>query len=296
MMKTQRNTLFSLQAAILAHHQHPAQQFILRLDAPDIAQTAKPGSFVHLQCHPELPMRRPLSIMRTDPRQGWIEILYKVVGHGTRLLATRRPGETLPTLGPVGNGFRLDPARPRRLLIGGGVGVPPMIFLAQQISTQHKQDAGSTLAVFGSEVPFPFTPRPSQLEVPGITPSANAAMPLLEDWQIASRLCSLQNYAGHYHGYVTDLVQQYLAGLDRQQHQQVALFACGPEPMLQATAALAGEHNLPCQVSLEEYMACALGGCAGCVVKVRTGTEYAMKRVCVDGPVFDAEEVYGASG
>ncbi len=288
---THRNTLFSIQAEVLDHREHPARQFVLRLDAPQIARTARPGSFVHLQCDPELPLRRPLSIMRTDPQQGWIEILYKVVGHGTRLLAGRRPGERLPTLGPVGNGFQLDPARPRRLLIGGGVGVPPMIFLAQQISTRPKE-AADTLALFGSEVPFAFTPHTSKIMPPGIPAAASAAMPLLEDWGIASRLCSLNDYAGHYRGYVTELARHWLDSLDRAGRTQVELFACGPEPMLRAVAALAQEYRLHCQVSLEEYMACAVGGCAGCVVRTRTDGGDAMKRVCVDGPVFDAAEVF----
>jgi dihydroorotate dehydrogenase electron transfer subunit len=121
---------------------------------------------------------------------------------------------------------------------------------------------------------------------------AIAAMPLMEDWGIASRLASMQGYPGCFEGYVTDLARAWLNALDDKQRQEVAVFACGPHPMLEAVAKLAREYRLPCQVSLEEFMACAVGGCAGCVVQVQTTKGPAMKRVCVDGPVFDAKTVF----
>jgi dihydroorotate dehydrogenase electron transfer subunit len=117
-------------------------------------------------------------------------------------------------------------------------------------------------------------------------------MPLLEDWGIASRLTSLQGYAGCYEGYVSDLARLWLEQLSAEERAEVEVFACGPHPMLQAVATLAREFKLPCQVSLEEFMACAVGGCAGCVVPVQTNAGIAMKRVCVDGPVFDARAVF----
>jgi len=144
----------------------------------------------------------------------------------------------------------------------------------------------------GSEVPFPFSERPSQIMVPGIPDGVIAAMPLLDDWGIPSRLASLQGYAGCYDGYITDLARRWLDELDEEQRRQVSVYACGPHPMLAAVAKLAKDYALPCQVSLEEFMACAVGGCAGCVVKVQTGDEVAMKRVCVDGPVFEASTVF----
>jgi dihydroorotate dehydrogenase electron transfer subunit len=117
-------------------------------------------------------------------------------------------------------------------------------------------------------------------------------MPLLEDWAIASRLASQQGYAGCYQGFITELAGCWLENLSAQQMAEVEIFACGPHPMLAATAGLAGRHELRCQVSLEEFMACAVGGCAGCVVKLTTPQGPAMKRVCVDGPVFDASLVF----
>jgi dihydroorotate dehydrogenase electron transfer subunit len=117
-------------------------------------------------------------------------------------------------------------------------------------------------------------------------------MPLLEDWGIASRLTSTRGYPGCYEGYVTDLARLYLDALSDTQRQEVEIFSCGPHPMLAAVAQLAKDYSLPCQVSLEEFMACAVGGCAGCTVKVLTPQGPAMKRVCVDGPVFDAYQVF----
>ena len=118
-------------------------------------------------------------------------------------------------------------------------------------------------------------------------------MPLLDDWGVPSRLASFQGYPGCFEGYVTDLAHKWLEGLDEAVRAQVEVFACGPHPMLEAVATLARDFDLPCQVSLEEFMACAVGGCAGCVVELRTEEGPTMQRVCVDGPVFDAYAVFG---
>ena len=118
------------------------------------------------------------------------------------------------------------------------------------------------------------------------------AMPLLDDWGVPSRLTSQNDYAGCYQGYVTDLARIWIEALEPAQRAQLEIFACGPHPMLAAVAALAVEFGLPCQVSLEEFMACGVGGCAGCVVPVRDAANVeSMQGVCVDGPVFAAERV-----
>ena len=284
-----RDTIELETAEVLSQQAFDGDQYILRLQAPGCAASARAGQFAHLTCDPLLAMRRPLSIMRVDPQQGWVDFLYKAVGRGTRLLAQRKAGESISLLGPIGRPFTPDPARPRALLLGGGVGMPPMIFLAEHL----KQASGHTpLVLLGSEVPFPFTTQPSRILVPGIPDGVIGAMPLLEDWGIPSRLASLQGYAGCHEGYITDLARHWLDALNDTQRREVEIFSCGPHPMLQAVADLAKDYGLPCQVSLEEYMACAVGGCAGCVVRVETETGPAMKRVCVDGPVFDARAVF----
>jgi dihydroorotate dehydrogenase electron transfer subunit len=235
-------------------------------------------------------MRRPLSVMRVDARRGWAEFLYKVVGAGTALLAEKQAGQALSVMGPIGVPFSAPHSHPIALLIGGGVGIPPMVFLADQLRRQN--GTFKPFVIMGSEVPFPFTTRPSQTLVAGMPAGVIACMPLMEDWNIASRLASLQGYPGCFDGYVTDLARAWLDALDEERRRQVHVFACGPTPMLSATAALAQEYSLPCQVCLEEYMACAVGGCAGCAVRIDTPDGPAMKRVCVDGPVFDAYSVH----
>lgn len=292
MNHSHRATIFLEQARVISHTPCAGNQYILRLQAPECASRARAGQFAHLQCDTSLPMRRPLSMMRVNRDAGWVDFLYKAVGKGTRLLAQRKPDEQLSLLGPIGVPFSYDPERPRSLLLGGGVGIPPMIFLAEQLK---QKTHGQPLVLMGSEVPFPFTARPSHIVVPGLPDGVIAAMPLLEDWGIASRLTSLQGYPGCYQGYITDLARDWLQTLKPAQRSEVAVYACGPHPMLAACAALAREFNLPCQVSLEEYMACAVGGCAGCVVQVETENGPAMKRVCVDGPVFEAGSVFTGS-
>jgi dihydroorotate dehydrogenase electron transfer subunit len=288
-----RNTIFLEEAEVLAHESFEGQQFILKLKAPQCAQRATPGSFVHLTCDESLPMRRPLSIMRADPGSHTIEVLYKIVGPGLTLLSQKRVGDRISSLGPIGNGFVPHTRRPRTLLIGGGVGIPPMVFLSEAL--RERTDAKwQPLVLMGSEVPFPFRSRPSTILVPGMPDGAIACMPLLEEWGVASRLASLAGYAGCYEGYVTDLAAAWLQSLDGSALAEVEIFACGPTVMLKAAAAVAKRFNVPCQVSLEEFMACAVGGCAGCAVRVQTPEGPAMKRVCVDGPVFEAQAVFTA--
>jgi len=286
-----RNTIFVEDAEVLAHEAHADKQFILKLRAPQCAANAQPGSFVHIQCDPLMPMRRPLSIMRASVAQGTVDILYKCVGPGLEQLAQKKPGAKLSIIGPIGHGFIAHPDRPRALLIGGGVGIPPMVFLAEAL--RENNDAHwQPLVLMGSEIPFPFRAKPSTILVPGMPDGAIACMPLLDEWGVPSRLASLQDYPGCFQGYVTELASTWLASLDRGALGQVEIFSCGPTPMLKAVAAIARTFDVPCQVSLEEFMACAVGGCAGCAVRVETPTGPAMKRVCVDGPVFDARAVF----
>jgi dihydroorotate dehydrogenase electron transfer subunit len=286
-----RGTIFVEEAELLARQEFPGRQFVIRLRAPKCAAAATPGSFAHLTCDPMLPMRRPLSIMRVDPAAGWVEILYKIVGPGLEALSMQPPGSRISMLGPIGQGFKPSPARPRTLLVGGGVGIPPMVFLAE--SLKSRTDAQwRPLVLMGSEIPFPFRARPSTILVPGIPDGVIACMPLLDDWGVPSRLATLAGFPGCFDGYVTDLAAAWLASLDARTLGEVELFACGPTPMLQATARVARRFGVPAQVSLEEFMACAVGGCAGCAVPVVTDAGLAMKRVCVDGPVFDANAVF----
>ena len=284
-----RGSVFLEDARILAQRAWPGQQFVLRVQAPRAARKALPGTFAHIACDPSVPMRRPLSIMRAAPAEGWLEFLYKPKGHGLEMLGLRQPGEVLSVLAPIGHGFTIDPVRPRLLALGGGVGIPPMIFLAERVRTDRRL---RPLVLMGSEVPFPFELVESQREVPGVGNPATHAVALLEQWSVPSRLASNAGIAGAHRGYITDLARDALQAMSAEERAETQVFACGPTPMLKAVAKLARDFDLPCQVALEEYMACGIGGCAGCTILLQTPDGPAMKRVCVDGPVFDARQVY----
>lgn len=308
MGKADRGSIFVEEGRVLGLVAHPGEQYVVRIAAPRCAARAEPGSFAHLSCDADIPMRRPLSIMRVDAQAGWIEVLFKIVGRGLAALAARQVGDTVSVLGPIGRGFVPHVDRPRTLLIGGGVGIPPMVFLAERLAAGWRMEADASaraevsphadaspwkpLVLMGSEIPFPFRARPSTILVPGIPAGTIAAMPFLDDLGVPSRLASGADFPGCYPGYVTALADRWLASLAPAQLAEVEIFACGPTPMLAATAALAARYAVPCQVSLEEFMACAVGGCAGCAVRVETAEGPAMKRVCVDGPVFDAYAVF----
>ena len=281
-----RGTIFVEDGEVLSCEAWPGEQFVMRVRAPKCAAAAvQPGSFAHITCDPSLPMRRPLWIMRAG--DNWIELLFKVVGEGLRAAwrqtATsnrQRPWPHRPAI-PV-----FSRERPNALLIGGGVGIPPMVFIADHLRTSEEF---RPLAILGSEIPFPFELQASRLKASWLDDKINAAMPLLEDWGVPSRLTSQAGFEGCFEGYVTDLAAKWLDSLaPGEQLAQTEIYACGPTPMLKAVTAQAEKYGVPCQVSLEEFMACAVGGCAGCAVKIETAEGLAMKRVCVDGPVFDA--------
>jgi dihydroorotate dehydrogenase electron transfer subunit len=296
MASPNRGTIFLEQGTVLGPQQRfEGEQYVLRVQAPKCAAQAQPGSFVHLQVDDDIQMRRPLSIMRVERAAGWIEILYKVLGPGLAALARRREGDRLSVLGPIGHGFVVHRERPRPLLIGGGVGIPPMIFLADTLAAADAPFATHPLVLMGSELPFPFRARPSTILVEGMPAGTIACHPLLDGWGVPSRLATRSGFAGCFDGFVTQLADAWLGAQDAAVRAGIEIFACGPTPMLEACARLARRHDLPCQVSLEEFMACAVGGCAGCTVLVHGADGPAMKRVCVDGPVFEARSVFPAA-
>ncbi|MGB5613503.1 MAG: dihydroorotate dehydrogenase electron transfer subunit, partial [Sedimenticolaceae bacterium] len=162
MDRTHRDTILVEEAEIISHEAFEGDQYVMRVQAPGCAKRARPGQFAHLTVDPQRPMRRPISIMRTSAEGGWVDFLYKALGEGTGLLARRRPGERISMLAPIGVPFEIREKRP--LLIGGGVGMPPMIFIAESL----RNSPSRPFVILGSEVPFPFAPRPSQFMLEGI--------------------------------------------------------------------------------------------------------------------------------
>ncbi len=294
--KPHRNTIFVEDVEILSRQDFAAQQYIFKFAAPKCARAAQPGQFIHLACDPNVPMRRPLSIMRADAQRGTIEMLCKVTGPGLSALVNKPIGDKVSMTGPIGQGFKPHTDKPRTVLIGGGYGVPPMIFLAEHL--RDRNDAQNDvqwkpLVLMGSELPFPFKTRPSTIVVNGMPDGVIAGLSFLDEQGIPSRLSSRSDFPGCHDGLVTDLASAWLSTLDKSALQEVELFVCGPTPLLKAAAQVARQFGVACQVSMEEYMACAVGGCAGCAVQVNTPQGPVMKRVCVDGPVFDAYAVFG---
>ena len=202
--QSNRGTLFVEEGELVATEAFPGDQFIMRIRAPKCAAAARPGSFVHIQCDDAVPMRRPLSIMRVV--DGCIDVLYKIVGEGLHLLAAKRPGDTISVLGPIGQPFSVSGERPNCLLIGGGVGIPPMVFLAETLHDKR----WNPLAIFGSEIPFPFELAKSAIATPWLDDDVSSSMPFLEKRGIPSRLTSLAEYQGCFRGYVTDLAEKWL--------------------------------------------------------------------------------------
>tara|TARA_B100001059_G_C17836637_1_gene588587 strand:+ start:3969 stop:4871 length:903 start_codon:yes stop_codon:yes gene_type:complete len=282
-----RNTIFSECGEILSINEFPGDQYVMCIRAPICASKAKPGNFLHVKCDDSLSMRRPLSIMRVEG--DCLEILYKIVGNGLRSLSLKVPGDKISILGPIGKPFQLSQARPKPLLIGGGVGIPPMVYIADHI--RKLRGDWAPLMILGSELPFPFQVIKSEIETAWLDKKINSTLSLIENWKIPCRLTSLSGFEGCYSGYVTELARKWLITLPEKELSKIEIFSCGPIPMLKAVAALAKEYNLPCQVSMEEFMACAVGGCAGCTIKIITDHGNFMKRVCVDGPIFEASEI-----
>ena len=218
------------------------------------------GQFLHIACGEGLLLRRPISVcmVQEDQPHDTARIVFEVRGEGTQWLAQRQAGDKLNVLGPLGNGFSIA-ADDRLLLVGGGIGVPPL--LGQAAFT-----AKNSTAVLGFR-------------------SADRAM-LVEDYRDyceAVYLCSDDGSLGR-HGFVDAQLKDIL----EKDKNFTAVLACGPKPMLKNVAKVSAEYGVPCQVSLEERMACGVGACLGCAVQMADGT---MKHVCKDGPVFDAKEV-----
>lgn len=231
----------------------------LTVYAPDICHQARPGQFVHIRivssCDPLL--RRPLSIAGADIQRGTVTFIYRIVGVGTRLLARMTEGDVIDCMGPLGNGFKLECSHP--LLIGGGMGTAPLVFLAQRLC-----------------------PRPLEIIMGGRSREemfwADILATLCDNIHITTDDGTLGR-----RGVTVDLLPELLKG-----NSYDMIYACGPRPMLERVARLASESDVPCQISLEEHMACGVGACLSCTCASKHGGR---KKVCSDGPVFWSEEV-----
>ena len=230
----------------------------LTLAAPDIARQAKAGQFVSLYSKDEAHMLpRPISLCGIDKDKGEIRLVYRAVGYGTREFAGLKAGDTIDVLGPLGNGFSQMPED--AILIGGGIGIPPMLQLAKELPARKSIVLGYRDELFLNEEFLPYV-----------------------DVYISS-----EDGRNGVRGNVIDAIKAY--GVKGK-----VIYACGPLPMLKGVKAYAMEHGLVCQISMEEKMACGIGACLACVCQSKDVDEHSHvhnKRICKDGPVFFAEEV-----
>ncbi len=236
--------------------------FALRLEAPTIAEAAKPGQFLMIRVGETMDplLRRPFSIHAVHTST-CVDVVFRVVGRGTALLSRAGVGENLDVVGPLGHGFTWQDKSPA-LLMAGGMGVAPLLFLAQHMIKRCLPDEVSLL--IGAR---------NLHEV--------LCADDFRDMGLAVSVATEDGSQGK-KGLVTDLMTEEMMA------QRPQVYSCGPYPMLRAVARLAVERGLSCQVSLENSMACGVGVCLGCVTQMRDGS---MARVCQEGPVFCADEV-----
>lgn len=234
----------------------------LTLEVGDMVRTSykAPGQFVHIRCGDGLLLRRPISVcacMGEGPKD-LLSIVFEVRGEGTAWLADRIEGDTLDVLGLLGNGFDMK-SDGRYLLVGGGIGVPPLLGCAQYT-------CGKSTGILG------------------FRSKDKAILTQLFEEECAKVLLATDDGSLGYHGYVDALVRQEL----EQDKAYDGVLACGPKPMLKNVANVAAQFGVPCQVSMEERMGCGVGACLVCACDMKDGTR---KHVCKDGPVFNAQEV-----
>lgn len=262
-------------AAVVSNREIFENHFLMILKVPVSFRGSNPGQFVMLRKEiGDLPfLGRPFSIHSLYSLNGEtvMEILYRITGRGTALLSRLRPDERVRILGPLGRGFEVPKGKRNIILVAGGMGIAPLLYLAEYCHRQRRAESGETILYFGAQNSEYFY-----------------GLDRLE------RLCSsvklsTDDGSHGYHGPITNLVAGDAQSFDI---HESALFACGPHGMIKKMALIAGEFSIPCQVSVEEKMACGIGACLGCAVRAagESGSKRFM-RVCKEGPVFDTQEI-----
>lgn len=231
------------------------------ISCPDAVKAAKAGQFVHIKAE-GFTLRRPISICEINKEKGTLRIVFEVRGKGTDTLSQLKEGDKMDVIAPLGNGFTIKELSDNKnvIVVGGGIGVPPMLGL----SAEYK----SVKAIIG------FRNRDKVI--------------LEEDFKRIGADVTVCTDDGSYgeSGLVTIPLEREL-----QKGNTAMIYACGPTPMLKAVKAAAEKYNIPCELSLEQRMACGVGACVGCACNIRRDGKDLVLRVCKDGPVFKAEEV-----
>jgi len=258
---------------------------------------ASPGQFLQILCADACEqgwgggtfIRRPFSIggLRRRRRVCELDILYRVIGPGTRWLAHLQPDDRVSILGPVGRPFEVKVDRPTAYLVGGGVGLPPLIWLAELLGQADRQVVAFCGARTADLLPLRLRP--------GIEPSGETPTLAIEEFAQWGSTVVISTDDGSLGaaGQIPEIFDRYV-GRYADEAVRAAVYTCGPEPMMRAVARICREHHLPGQVCLERMMACGMGTCQSCVVRIRDkgnpqGWRYQL--CCTDGPVFDSQAV-----
>ena len=245
-------------ATVISNIELMPEHRLICVEAPDIVAAAKAGQFVTVRCGERLILRRPLSVHKLNSSK-YLYLLFKIVGKGTIWLSQRRKGEKLDLLGPLGNGFSIEPASNKLLLVAGGIGIAPLTLLAQQSISEGR----SVKLLSGARAKKELYPKKN-------LPGGVETIITTEDGSDGEK------------GKVTDILPRYVDWADQ-------IYACGPTAMYKTIADQSKKwrNKKPVQVSLEVRMGCGIGACFGCSIKTKKG----MKQVCHDGPVFKLDEV-----
>ncbi|MCK5306670.1 MAG: dihydroorotate dehydrogenase electron transfer subunit [Candidatus Omnitrophica bacterium] len=238
--------------------------FRLRVMAPEAAEEARPGQFVHLRVQQEIDkpfLRRPFAVCDVKDN-GVLEILYKVRGRGTSLLSEKKEGGLLDVIGPLGNGFDCNVEPKRALVVAGGIGIAPLIFLSRKLLDAGREVVFMRGAVTAGDVLCCRELKNMKLKV----------------------ITATEDGSGGIKSKITEVLENYLR---KEKDKEMEIFAAGPRPMLRVVARLSGEYKIESQVSMDEMMACGVGVCLGCAVMTRNG----YKLACKDGPVFKAGDI-----
>jgi len=258
-----------LVAPVLSNEKLQKKVFKLTLFSPHISKTAKPGNFVHIKVssnnYPLL--RRAFSIHRVGKNKTEFEILFKVVGKGTEILSRKAPGDIVDVLGPIGNSFSLPQKEKEVMLVAGGMGIAPLWFLLNQLIKRFDKDKVTFFLGAKSKEELLYAKKLNSM--------GSNLIVATDDGSVGRK------------GLITEIFKKEIKK-KKYDPRKLAVYSCGPQMMLKRMTDIAKRLDLFCQISLEIHMACGVGACWGCVVQKKDGI---YKRVCVDGPVFDAREV-----
>jgi dihydroorotate dehydrogenase electron transfer subunit len=264
-----KDMLSQFTSPVISKEKLTEKTFKLTLSSSHIAKSAKPGNFVHIKVNPNhYPLlRRAFSVHWVDKEKQRFEVLFKVVGRGTEILSEKSPGDILDILGPIGKGFSFPQKEETAMLVAGGMGIAPLWFFLTSLIDKIPRESVTFFLGARNEKELVYYERLRDLGTNLIVTT--------DDGSFGAK------------GLVTDV---FLKEIKKRENEskKLVVYSCGPQEMLKRMSEISKECDLSCEISLEGSMACGVGACWGCAVRLKDG---GYKRICIDGPVFDAREV-----